>query len=115
MSPPGIADLEALAARVDHVTADVLGLDEGGRARALALKEAIESFHRLGLTAIVRRLKADGRGRELLLELVEDPGVRSLFLMHGIVRPPPQPACPADADGVPLDLVQIDLPLVKAP
>lgn len=109
------ADLEALAARVDHVAADVLGLDADSRARALALKEAIEAFHRLGLTTLVRRLKADERGRELLCELVDDPGVRALFLMHGIVRPPPVPEPPTDADDMPLDLVQIDLPLVKAP
>jgi hypothetical protein len=107
-------DLEALAARVDHVVADVLGLDEGSRGRALALKEAIEAFHRLGLTTIVRRLKGDPRGRELLYELVDDPGVRALFLMHGVVKPPPVPEPPTDADGMPLDLVQISLPLVKA-
>lgn len=108
-------DLESLAARVDHVAADVLGLDEGSRTRSLALKEAIEAFHRAGLTTIVRRLKADDRGRELLHELVDDPGVRALFLMHGIVRPPPVPEPPTGDDGAVLDLVQIQLPLVRAP
>jgi nitrite reductase/ring-hydroxylating ferredoxin subunit len=97
--------LEALAAKVDHAIEALAGLDEPAREKAIAVREALEAFHRLGLTTIVKRLKEDPRGKELLFELVDDPGVRALLAMHGIIRtsPPSQPEPP-------LELVQIQLP-----
>lgn len=98
-------DLETLAARVDHAIEELAGLDPAARETAEAVREAIEAFHRVGLTTIVKRLREDPRGKELLFELVDDPGIRALFTMHGIIRsaPPPEPAPP-------LELVQIQLP-----
>ena len=59
--------------------------------------------------AIVRRLKADPRGMELLLEMLAEPAIRALFAMHGIVR------AAASAPGEErLDLVQIRLPVMVA-
>jgi nitrite reductase/ring-hydroxylating ferredoxin subunit len=81
--------IEELAERVDRAVANARGLDEAGRTRAMELKTAIEEFHKDGLTRIVRRLKSDPRGKELLLELAEDPAVYTLFLMHGLVRNEP--------------------------
>ncbi len=81
-----VDDLAQLAERVDHAVAEVGGLEPEQRAKAMALKSAIEEFHKVGLTRIVRRLKEDSRGKELLFELVDDPTVYALFSMHGLVR-----------------------------
>ena len=87
-SPPVAADAElALRAQaVERALTDVKGMPIDHRTRAVALKDAVEAFHRAGLTQIVRTLKADPRGMELLLELVDDPNVYALFAMHGIVK-----------------------------
>ncbi len=83
---PTEMDLEGLAQQVDQALAQVQKLEGPARTAALDLKRAIEAFHKLGLTQIVRRLKADPRGKELLFELVDEPSVYALFAMHGIVR-----------------------------
>ena len=97
-------DVESLAARVDRVIEAFDSLDEAAREKAHAARAAIEAFHKAGLTTIVRRLEADPRGKELLFELVDDPGVRALLTMHGIIRPPTAPA-----PEPPAELVQIQL------
>lgn len=79
-------DFELLAEKVDKAVAEVRGLPEDARRRALALKSAVEEVHKVGLTKIVRALKADPRGKEILFELVDDPAVRMLFGMHGLIR-----------------------------
>ena len=109
VEPAAGDDLERLAERVDSEVEALDELDPAARRRALALKEAVEAFHRVGLVRIVRRLKADPRGLELLLELAGDQAVRAVFAMHGIVRT----AAPADAGGP--ELVQIQLPVVAGP
>ncbi len=80
------ATLADLAAAVERALADVKGMPIDQRTRALALKEAVEAFHKAGLVAIVRALKADPAAREVLMALVEDPGVYALFALHGIVK-----------------------------
>lgn len=80
------ASLADLAGDVERTLNDVRGMPVDQRTRALALKTALEAFHKAGLTTIVRALKADPRGKELLLELVDDPGVYALFALHGIVK-----------------------------
>ncbi|MBX9604563.1 MAG: NifU family protein [Bryobacteraceae bacterium] len=87
-STPTLAnsDLDQLAERVDRATAEVRTLPAESQAKAMALKSAIEEFHKIGLTKIVRRMKEDPRGKELLFELVDDPSVHALFSMHGLVR-----------------------------
>lgn len=79
-------DFTQLAERVDQAVNSVRKLDPAARKEALALKSAVEEFHKVGLTKIVQRLKADPRGKELLFELVDEPSVYALFAMHGIVR-----------------------------
>jgi nitrite reductase/ring-hydroxylating ferredoxin subunit len=105
-APVHADDLEALARAVDRAIAEADALAADAKAKAVALREAIEAFHRAGLTTIVKRLKADPRGKELLFELVDDPGVHALFAMHGIVRA----ADPAPPPETPVELVQIQLP-----
>jgi Fe-S cluster biogenesis protein NfuA/nitrite reductase/ring-hydroxylating ferredoxin subunit len=79
-------ELEELARQVDRALAIVQGLGSEAQKPALALKDAIEAFHKLGLTRIIQRLKDDPHGKELLFELVDDPAVYALFAMHGLVR-----------------------------
>jgi nitrite reductase/ring-hydroxylating ferredoxin subunit len=101
--------MEEVAERVDRAVEKIQELDEPARGYGLELKSAIEAFHKDGLTRIVRHLRADARGKELLLELATDPAVYTLFAMHGIVRtegatePAPPPAPPKISSGfVPL-------------
>ena len=79
-------DLDSIAQRVDQAIADAQKLEGEARAKAMALKSAIEAFHKVGLTEIVKKLKADPRGKELLLELAQVPAVYALFSMHGLIR-----------------------------
>lgn len=79
-------DFELLASRVDESIAAVQALDAEAQTKANSLKNAIEAFHKIGLTKIIQGLKSDPRGRELLLELASEPAVYALFSMHGLIR-----------------------------
>jgi Fe-S cluster biogenesis protein NfuA len=85
----GGTELELAARRVDTALERAGLLDPSAQKVALALKTAVEEFHRAGLVTVVRRLKDDPDGRRLLFELVDDPGVYALLLMHGLVRADP--------------------------
>lgn len=80
---------EELAGRVDRALNAVAELESGPRAAAQELKDAVEAVHKVGLVSIVRRLKSDDGTRAALFELVDDPVVRMLLMLHGIVRPDP--------------------------
>ncbi len=81
--------IDDLAKRVDDAVAALDDLDPGPRAAAEELQAAIEAVHRAGLVTIVRRLRAEESTRAALFELVDDPVVRLLLSLHGIVRPDP--------------------------
>jgi nitrite reductase/ring-hydroxylating ferredoxin subunit/Fe-S cluster biogenesis protein NfuA len=78
-----------LAAAVDAAVTRTQALDGEGAEAAADLRAALEAFHRSGLVTIVRRLRDDPRGKELLFELVDDPGVRAMLALHGIIRADP--------------------------
>jgi Fe-S cluster biogenesis protein NfuA/nitrite reductase/ring-hydroxylating ferredoxin subunit len=80
-------ELDQLASRADRAVEAAQALEGPARAAAVELKDAIDALHKAGLTRIVRRLKEDPRGKQLLFELVEDPLVYALLATHGIVRP----------------------------
>ena len=82
-------DLDALATRVDSAVAALAELDPVARAAAEELRAALEDIHRAGLTTIVARMRADDAARPLLFDLVDDPVVRMLLTLHGIIRPDP--------------------------
>lgn len=91
MTAPELAadELERTAARLDATMGRLAELDaESSRVVDDALA-ALNALHRQGLTTIVRQLRADDRGRELLYALVDEPEVRMLLSMHGIIRPDP--------------------------
>ena len=81
-----VDDLEQLAERVDKAITEVQTLEPDVRAKAMALKSTIEEFHKAGLTHIVKTLKNDPHGKQLLFEMVDEPTVYALFAMHGLVR-----------------------------
>lgn len=91
---------EELAVAVDDNAARVSDLDPDARKAALELKDAIEAFHRPALVHIVRTLRADPRGKELLFELVDDPSVRAIFALHGIIKADLMTRADAALDGV---------------
>ncbi|MEQ6902911.1 hypothetical protein [Nocardioides sp. YIM 152588] len=89
--------LEEVARRLDETGEAVAGLDEAARRVATAAIDARDDLHRAVLTTLVRRLKGDPRGKELLFELIDDPEVRLVLMVHGILRPAatPAPAAPS--------------------
>lgn len=89
MTLTDITDLDTLAGRVDAAVAALADLDPAARAAAEELKAALEAIHRAGLTTIVSRMRADDGARPLLFDLVDDPVVRMLLTLHGIIRPDP--------------------------
>jgi len=75
-----------LAKAVDDAAAGVAELDAVPRKAAEELRAAIEAVHRAGLVTIVRRLRDDEAGKAVLYELVDDPLIRMLLSLHGIIR-----------------------------
>lgn len=86
---PPEPSFEELAAEVDSAIAAVAELDPEARAAANRLQSAIEAFHRPALTTIVRTLRDDPRGKELLFALVDQPEVRAVLALQGIIRADP--------------------------
>ena len=80
---------ESLARRVDEARRALDDLPPESADAAVDLQEAIEAFHRPALVAVVRRLRDDPRGKELLFERVDDPAVRAVLALHGIIRADP--------------------------
>ncbi len=80
---------EELAAAVDDAAAAVADLEPEARAAAEQLQRAIEAFHKPALTTIVRTLRDDPRGKELLFALVDEPEVRAVLALQGIIRADP--------------------------
>lgn len=85
-SAPAAFDLEKVAAALDDAVARTAELDPLPRQVLDETLESLNAIHEAGLTAIVRALRADPRGKELLFELVDDDAVRMILSMHGIIR-----------------------------
>lgn len=99
--PPEDRDIEDLAQALDDAVASTQALAEPGSHEAVdALRQALDDAHRAALVRVVRRLREDPRGKELLFELVDDPAVRMVLLMHGIIRPDPVTLARQALDGV---------------
>src|SRR5690348_12633718 len=81
--------VEDLAQALDDAMARLADLDPLPRQAANDLKSALDDLHRAALVTIVRRLREDVRGKELLFELADDPSVRMVMLMHSLIRQDP--------------------------
>lgn len=82
-------DIETIAARLDETMAAINALEPTARQAVNAALTSLDSLHAQALTAIVRALKSDPRGKELLFDLVDEPVVRMVLSMHEIIRPDP--------------------------
>ncbi|WP_322758946.1 NifU family protein [Frankia sp. Cr2] len=80
---------DALSEALDEAATAVQRLEPAARQQAEQLRHAVEALHGSGINAIVRTLRSDPRGRELLFELTDDPVVHLLFSVHGIIQPTP--------------------------
>lgn len=93
-------EIEDLARALDTATSRISELEALPRQVVTDSLDSLNALHKAGLTTIVRRLKEDPRGKELLFDLVDDPGVRMILAMHGIIRPDPMTAARQVLDGV---------------
>lgn len=83
---PSAPDIDAIAARLDEAQARMVELDPLPRQILKDHIAALDELHQAGLKVMVRRLRDDPAGKELLFDLVEDPLVRMLLSMHGVIR-----------------------------
>jgi len=81
--------VEDLASALDLATARIAELEPIHRRTANDMTQALNDVHRAALVQVVRTLRQDERGKELLFALVDEPAVRMVMLMHGIIRPDP--------------------------
>jgi nitrite reductase/ring-hydroxylating ferredoxin subunit/Fe-S cluster biogenesis protein NfuA len=79
--------IEEVARALDAATSRIAELEPLPRQVVTDSLESLNTLHKVGLTTIVRKLKDDPRGKELLFELVDEPEVRMILAMHGIIRP----------------------------
>lgn len=93
----GTPTFQELAAEVDRAIAEAGRLDGPARETAQALQGALERFHAVGLRTIVRRLRGDAAGKALLFDLMDEPEVRALLSLHGLIRRPAPDDAPAAA------------------
>lgn len=97
---PQAEQLTAWGARLDQAIADIQRLEPESRAAAEEFALAMDSLSREALTTMVKKLKADPRGKELLFELVDEPDVRFLLGLHGIIRMPDPEMAERVAQGI---------------
>ena len=81
--PQTFADL---AARVDELRDRVHHLDHDAAALLEETLDAVTAFNSAGLITLVRMLRSDPRGTDLLYRAVDEPEVMALLVAHGIVR-----------------------------
>lgn len=92
--------LEDVARTLDEATSRIAELEPTSRQVVTDSLDSLNVLHKAGLTTIVRRLKDDPRGKELLFELVDEPDVRMILAMHGIIRADPMTLARQVLDGV---------------
>jgi len=92
--------LEDLARALDTATARIEDLAPDSQRIVHETLDSLNALHRAGLTTIVQRLKGDPRGKELLFELVDEPDVRMILAMHGIIRADPHTIARQVLEGV---------------
>jgi Fe-S cluster biogenesis protein NfuA/nitrite reductase/ring-hydroxylating ferredoxin subunit len=89
VTAPEDRDIEELAGALDAAGEAVAALDAASRVVVDDLRRALDDTHRAALVHLIRALRADPRGKELLFAAVDVPAVRMVLLMHGLIRPDP--------------------------
>lgn len=96
----GTTEIELAASALDAAMERVAALDPAARDVVTAALDALNALHKGGLSTVVRRLKDDPRGKELLFDLVDEADVRMILAMHGIIRADPETAARQVLNGV---------------
>ncbi|MBC7631841.1 NifU family protein [Aeromicrobium sp.] len=86
---PEDRSVEDLAEVLDQATSRLVDLDPLPKQVAEDLRSAGDDLHRAALVHLIRGLRDDPRGKELLFDLVDEPRLRMVLLMHGLIRPDP--------------------------
>ncbi|MGE0218446.1 NifU family protein [Mycolicibacterium sp.] len=97
MNPSTLADIAGV---FDDAMAKLPDLEPLPKKIVNDAVESLNDLHRLALTTLVRRLREDPRGRDLLFELADEPEVALVLTMHGILRPDPVTAAHQALDEV---------------
>lgn len=79
--------LAELARAVDETSRAAADQPVGPMRRAFDMREAVEAFHKEGLSRILRAIAEHERGDEILARLASDPFAQTLVQMHGLVKP----------------------------
>lgn len=77
---------EELAQRVDQLRDRVHHQDPEVAALLDETIDATIAFNRIGLMTLVRMLRSDPRGQEILFSAVDEPEVMALLVSHGLVK-----------------------------
>lgn len=77
---------DELARRVDQLRDQVHHQDPEVQQLLDETLDAITAFNRVGLMTLVRMLRSDPRGQELLFAAVDEPEVMALLASHGLVK-----------------------------
>lgn len=77
---------DELATRVDELRDRVAHADHHAKELLDETIDAITAFNRAGIVELVKVLRSDPRGEELLFEAVDRPEVMALLVQHGVVR-----------------------------
>lgn len=75
-----------LARRVDELRDRIHHQDPEVAALLDETVEAITAFNRVGLMVLVRMLRSDPRGQDILFAAVDEPEVMALLVSHGLVK-----------------------------
>jgi nitrite reductase/ring-hydroxylating ferredoxin subunit len=81
--------LSQIAMELDAVEEAISHSDEKSQELIARYRSSNREFVSLGLTTLVRELKKDSHGSELLMALLENPEIYSLFSIHGLLRANP--------------------------
>ncbi|GAB2773177.1 NifU family protein [Nocardioides salsibiostraticola] len=87
LSERPIIDLDVLAGDLDEAMVSVAALEPEARQSVTAAVDALNALHKAALTTVVRRLKDDPAGKPILFDLVDEPDVRMILSLHGLIRP----------------------------
>ncbi len=77
---------DELAQRVDELRDRVSHQDPQVKDLLDETIDAITAFNRVGLVTLIRKMRADPRGQEILYSAVDEPEVMALMASHGLVR-----------------------------
>lgn len=87
--PPEERPIEELADAFDRAWAAQVDIDRLSQRVVEDVKKSLDDIHRAAIVTIVRALRDDPRGKELLFGLVDEPIVRWVLTMHEVIRPNP--------------------------